>query len=326
MKRRDFIAGIGAAVWPLAARAQAQRRVGVLMNSAPQLGEQASYLGTFVEGMRKLGWTDGENFRLETRWSAGDVNLIQRYATELVQWNPDVLVVASSANLAAVRRATSTIPIVFTIVSDPVAQGFVSNLQHPGGNITGFGEDEAPVAAKWLDLLRQMAPRLTRCALVFNPETGPQYTIFLSAIKVASAWLGVEEVAAIPIHNLAEIEPAIASFSREPNGGLIVSTDSFLRRNVKLIVESAARNRVPAIYPTYEYVTAGGLMYYFADLTEQFRQAPFYVDRILKGAKPGDLPVQLPTKFRFAINRKTADSLGVEIPLGLLLFADEVIE
>jgi putative ABC transport system substrate-binding protein len=325
MRRREFIAGLGStAAWPVVGRAQQPRRVGVLMNGT-QRPLTESYLATFLEGLRKLGWIEGQNLRVETRWSAGDVNLIRGYAAELAQWKPDVLLAASSANLAALQRATNTVPIVFTVVSDPVAQGFVPNLVHPGGNITGFGEDESPIAAKWLELLKQMAPGLVRVGLVFNPETGPQYTVFLSAIRVAAASAAIE-VVSLPVHETAEIEPAIAGFSRRPNGGLIFSTDSFLTSHAKLIVESVRQYQIPAMYTVDRYMDEGGLMYYFAVLSEQFRQAALYVDRILKGTKAGELPVQLPTKFEFIINRKTARALGIDVPLGVLLFADRVIE
>jgi ABC-type uncharacterized transport system substrate-binding protein len=327
MRRRDFITLLGGAAvaWPLAARAQQQKRVGVLMSRAATEHWQAQ-LAMFMQGIRKLGWIEGQNLQTEVRWSAADPSLTQAYATDLVGlFKPDVLLSQSSVNLAALQRATKTIPIVFMSVADPVDQGFVPNLTHPGGNITGFANPEFSIAGKWADLIKQMAPSITRIAFVFNPEE-PQNRLFLRALEVAAPSLGVEVMAAL-VHSTVELETTLARVAREPNIGLIFS-GVFLGSRAKLIVETVAHHKVPAIYGTVEeaFMAEGGLMHYFSDPSEPFRLAPFYVDRILKGAKPGDLPVQLPTKFKFIVNRKTAGALGIEVPLGLLLAADEVIE
>jgi putative ABC transport system substrate-binding protein len=238
-------------------------------------------------------------------------------------FKPDVLLSQSSLNLAALQRATSTIPIVFLSVADPVEQGFVPNLTHPGGNITGFGNPEFSIAGKWADLIKQIAPSITRVAFVFPPEE-PQSRRFLRAVEVAAPSLGVDVMAA-PVHSTVELEATLAPLAREPNIGLIFSS-TFPSLGIKLIVDTVARYRLPAIYVDEVATAEGGLMHYFSDYSEQFRLAPFYVDRILKGVKPGDLPVQLPTKFKLTINRKAASALGLEVPLGLLLAADEVIE
>jgi putative tryptophan/tyrosine transport system substrate-binding protein len=328
MRRREFITLLGgaAAAWPVAARAQQQKRVGVLMNGAATDPTGQANLTTFMQGLRKLGWIDGQNLQLEVRWSATDLGRMEAYATDLVGlFKPDVLLAVTTANLAALQRATRTIPIVFTSVSDPVAQGFVPNLFHPGGNITGFSLYEFSIAGKWADLLKQMAPSIARVALVFNPESSPQSKFYVSAVEAAAPSLGVEVMAA-PVRSTAEIEATLARLAREPNIGLIFPTGNFISSRAKLIVETAARYRLPAIYADEAYMPEGGLMQYRADGSEPFRLAPFYIDRILKGAKPGDLPVQLPTKFKFTVNRKTASALGIDVPLGLLLAADEVIE
>jgi ABC-type uncharacterized transport system substrate-binding protein len=328
MQRREFVTILGgaAAAWPLAAKAQQPERLGVLMSGTATEPQQQSYLATFVQGLRKLGWIDGQNLRIEVRWSGADLSLTQAYATDLVGlFKPDVLLAAGTANLVALQRATMTIPIVFTNVSDPVEQGFVPNLTHPGGNITGFAALEFSTTGKWADLLKQMAPSIKRVALVFNPELSPASKLYGSAAEAAARSLGVEVMTA-PVHSTAEVEAMLARLSREPNIGLIFPNNAFTRLRVKLIVETVARYRLPPIYAEEAFVAEGGLMYYRNDQREPFRLAPFYVDRILKGAKAGDLPVQLPTRFKFTVNRKTASALGIEVPLGLLLAADEVIE
>jgi putative ABC transport system substrate-binding protein len=325
--RREFIAGLGgAAAWPLAARAQERKRLGVLMSRTATEPWQ-SQLTIFMQGMRKLGWIEGQNLETKVRWSAGDQSLSQTYATDFVDlFKPDVLLSQSSVNLEALQRATSTIPIVFLGVADPVEQGLVPNLARPGGNITGFSNPELSVVGKWVDLMKQMAPSITRVAFVFDPEE-PQNRLNLRAVEAAAPSVGVGLVAE-PVRSTAEIDPTLERVAREPNIGLIVSGGPSLSVRAKLIVETVARYRLPTIYGGFgeEFMAEGGLMYYFSDHSEQFRLAPFYVDRILKGTKPGDLPVHLPTKFKLTINRKTATALGIEVPLGLLLAADEVIE
>ena len=327
--RRKFLATLGgAAAWPLAARAEPSdqmRRVGVLMNGAETDPVNQSWLAAFVQAFKNLGW-DGQNVRIDLRWSAGDAERARTYAAELIGLRPDVILTASSLNLTSTQRATTTIPIVFTLVSDPIAQGFVSNLPHPGGNVTGFTNYEVSIGGKWLDLLKQIAPGIARVAVMFNPDTSPQSRFFVSSVEAAAPSFGVHATA-VPVRDTADIEPAIVGFSRQPNGGLIFPTDTFtfLRRN--LIVDLAARYRLPAIYAYREFTEAGGLMRYSADdYHDQFRQAASYVDRILKGAKPGDLPIQQPTKYALSINLKAARALGIDVPMGLLLRTDEVIE
>jgi putative tryptophan/tyrosine transport system substrate-binding protein len=328
--RRNFIAALGGAAfgWPLPAWAQqagAVRRVGVLMNNKPTDPAYQSYYTELTQTLQKLGWRDGQNLRLDVRWSAGDPQLIHYYAGELVAMTPDLIVASSSANLIAVLRATQTIPIVFLQVSDPVAQGLVPNLAHPGGNITGLSAYELAMGSKWLDLLKQMVPALSRVGVVFNPDTSPQSKLFLRSIESSASSFGVTATAA-PVHDEAGIVQAIKGLTGEPSGGLLFSSDSFLVIRHKLIVETTAHYRVPAIYNEEEFVREGGLMYYGVVFENQFRQAAIYVDRILKGAKPGDLPIELPTTFKLIVNLRTARTLGIEVPMGLMMRADELIE
>jgi putative ABC transport system substrate-binding protein len=328
MRRRKFITLLGgaAAAWPLAVRAQEVKRLGVLMSGAATEPAAQSNVATFVQGLRKLGWIDGQNLRIEVRWSAGDPTRMEAYATDLVGlFKPDVVLTSTTGNLAALQRATRTIPIVFTAVSDPVEQGFVPNLTHPGGNITGFANPEFSIAGKWADLIKQMAPSTRRVALVFNPEASPQSRLYVSAVEAAAPSLGVAVMAA-PVLSTAELEATLARLAREPAIGLIFPPNIFSRLRAKLIVETVARYRLPTIYADEAFMAEGGLMHYRNDQSEPYRLAPFYVDRILKGTKPGDLPVRLPTKFVFIVNRKTASALGIDVPLGLLLAADDVIE
>jgi putative ABC transport system substrate-binding protein len=327
--RREFITLLGgAAAWPIAARAQQggqPKRVGVLMNSEETDPVYKAYLGYLVQGLRKLGWIEGQNLGIEVRWSAGEAERARSLASELLRLSPDVLLASSTTNLAALLRLGPTMPIVFVLVSDPVAQGFVSNMAHPGGNITGFSAFEFSIADKWIELLKQISPGLAHVAFVFNPDTSPQSKFFISSLGSAAPSLAVEATAA-PVHAAADIQRAIETVSRRPNGGLIFPTDSFLTTHRQLIVELAARHRVPAIYGLPEYVEIGGLMSYSVDWDNQFRQAAVYIDRIFKGAKPGDLPVQSPTKYSLVINLKTAKALGIEVPTNLLLTADDYIQ
>jgi putative ABC transport system substrate-binding protein len=331
LKRREFFTLIGgaASAWPLAARAQQEhKRLGVLMGAAAGDPLGQPQVATLMQGLRKLGWIDGQNLQTEVRWTAANPNFIQAYATDLVGlFKPDVLLANSTAVLVALQKATSTIPIVFTVVADPVEQGLVPSLTHPGGNITGFVSNEFSVAGKWADLLKQMASSITRIAYMYNPETAPPSARYASAIEDAGRKLGVEVLVA-PVHSTADIEATLAGLGSDSKTGLIVSPGNFLALRAKLIVETVARLRIPAIYAgsAADFASEGGLMQYFADPLEQFRLAPFYVDRIFRGGKPGDLAVRLPTKFKFIVNRKTASALGIDVPLGLLLAADEVIE
>jgi putative ABC transport system substrate-binding protein len=330
MKRRDFLTLLGgaAAAWPIAARAQqgsAIRRVGVLMNGVETDPDYQAYLAAFMQGLRKLGWIEGQNLHVDVRWNAGDAERARAVAGELLQLSPDVILAASTPNLAELLRRAPTMPIVFVLVSDPVAQGFVSNLAHPGGNITGFSSFEFSIGGKWIELLKQIAPGLAHVAVVFNPDTSPQSKFLFDSIKTVAPSLGVE-VTAATVHDVPGIEQAIETVSRRPNGGLVFPTDTFLTVHRQLIVESTASHRVPAIYANQFYPPSGGLMSYTYDYDTQFRQAAVYIDRILKGAKPGDLPVQSPTRYSFVINLKAAKALGIEVPTNLLLIADDYIQ
>jgi putative ABC transport system substrate-binding protein len=277
----------------------------------------------FVQALRKLGWIDGQNLRLDIRWHENNSERGRTFATELVAIAPDVILTAGTPQLTALLRATRTVPIVFLQVSDPVTQGFVASLAQPGGNITGFTAFEFSMGSKWLDLLKQMVPSLARVAVMFSPDT-PQSKFWLNAVEAAGP-PGVEVMAA-PVHDAGEIELAIERLASTPNSGLIVPTDNLLTLHSKLIADLTTRHRIPAIYNTPEYLMDGGLMYYGYVRTDQFRQAAVYVDRILKGATPGDLPIQAPAKFELMINLKTAKALGIEIPMGLMLRADELVE
>ena len=331
MRRREFIALIGgaAATWPRGVRAQSKdstRHIGMLMNNVATDQLYQSYVDVLVKTLQTLGWREGQNLRVDVRWTEGKPDLIHSYAMELVATAPDLIVASSTANLKAVLPATRSIPIVFLLVSDPVVQGFISNLARPGGNMTGFSAYEFSMGAKWLDLLKQMAPSLTRIGVMFNPDTSPQSQLFLRSIEAAAPGFGVQAIAA-PIHDSTEIARAIGDIGREPNGGLLFPTDNFTGVHNDEIVELAARYRLPAIYSNSEVAARkGGLMYYGIDYVPQFRQAAVYVDRILKGARPGDLPVQMATDFKLIINLKTAHALGLEIPMGLMMRANEIIE
>jgi len=329
MKRREFIAGISAtAMWPLAARAQQgdrMRRVGVLIQYAESDAEGQVRLAAFREGLQKLGWTVGENLKIDYRWAVSTEERARSAAAELLGLSPDVIFANTTLPLRAVQHATHTIPIVFTTIMEPVGQGFVASLAHPGGNTTGFSYLEVSVGGKWLNLLKEIAPRITRVACMFNPQRGP-YSVGISLFaQEAAQRLGVQYVAA-PVFELTEIEPVMTTFAREPNGGLIVSPDAFTITHREQIIALAARYRLPAIYAERNFATGGGLVSYGADYVDHFRQAASYVDRILRGASPAELPVQQPTKFYLVINLKTAKALGLEVPPRLLALADEVIE
>jgi putative ABC transport system substrate-binding protein len=331
IRRRELITVLGgAAAWPLAARAQQAggvRRIGVLIGGAATDTIRQSALAAFVEGLRELGWTEGQNLRIDVRWNAGGVELGQLYAAQLIGLMPDVILAATTTSLAVIRQATNRVPIVFLQVSDPVAQGFVASLRHPGGNLTGFSDNEFSIGGKWLGLLKEAAPDLTRVAVMFNPNTSSQAQFYLRSIEAAAPRLNVH-TSAVLLHASADIEPALASFARQPNGGLILPTDVFINLHQRLIAELAARNRLPSIGAREDFPKDGGLMYYGTNvnLADQYRQAAIYVDRILKGTKPGDLPVQLRDKFTLSVNLKTAKALGLTLSSGLLSIADEVIE
>jgi putative ABC transport system substrate-binding protein len=331
MKRRAFITLLGGAAvtWPLSAHAQqpvGMRRVGVLIQGDGTDAERKSWLSIFTRGLSELGWTDGRNLRMDVRWAGNNVDRMQMLARELADLQPDAILASGTPATGALQRATRTIPIVFVLVGDPVGRGFVASLPRPGGNITGFGDAEAAIAGKWLELLTQIAPGIKRAAIVFNPDTGAYVkSYYLPAFEAAARSLNVTPIAA-PVQSEAEIETIITSFGREPGGGLVDPGDAFLTGHRALVISLAARNNVPVMYYGAALVREGGLISYGYDIKIHFRQAADYVDRILRGAKPADLPAQLPTKFEMALNAKTAKALGLAVPLALQVAADEVIE
>jgi putative ABC transport system substrate-binding protein len=328
MRRREFITLLGGAtaVWSFAARAQQMRRVGVLMNGPATDSVSQAYLAAFVQALRQAGWIEGKNLRIDIRWNAGGTALGQTYAAQLVGLQPDVIFAATTTNLDVVRQATTTLPVVFVQVSDPVAQGFVASLTKPGGNLTGFSAYEFSIGGKWLDLLKEIAPGLARAGVMFNPDQSPQSKFFMKAVDAAALSHGVR-ASAVVVGSVADIETGIANFAREPNGGLILPTDTFTRLHRKLIVQLAERHRLPAISWDPEFPRVGGLMCYSVTVStpDQYRQAAGYVDRILKGAQPGDLPIQQADKFTLVINLKTAKALGLTVPLPLVGLADETV-
>jgi putative ABC transport system substrate-binding protein len=330
MTRRQFITLLGgaAAVWSLGARAQQgerMRRVGVLIQLAESDSEGQARLAAFREALQKLGWKTGGNLQIDYRWGTSSDERASAGAMELLKLAPDVILANSSVSLRAIQKATRSVPIVFTTVIEPVAQGFVASLAHPGGNTTGFSYLESSVGGKWLDLLREIAPHITRVAFMFNPQRGP-YSVEISHFaQEAAQKLAVQFVAA-QVFQPADIEPVMTTLAREPGGGLIVSPDAFTVTHGKVIIDLAARYGLPAIYAERNFTAAGGLMSYGADYVDHFRQAATYVDRILRGEKPADLPVQQPSKFDLVINLKTAKALGLTISNSIQLLADEVIE
>ena len=328
MRRREFIAGLGsAAAWPLVARAQQGgrvRRIGVLMNGASDDPEAQTRNAAFLQGLQEWGWAIGRNVRIDTRWAVGDTDRLRRYAAELVALAPDVIQATGASGVAASQRATRTIPIVFANVTDPVGAGLVASLARPGGNTTGFMFTEYGMSGKVLELLKQIAPRVTRAAVLRDSTVAGQIGQFAAIGSVAPS-LGVE-VSPVDVLDAGEIERAITDFARRPNGGLIVVGSSAALLHRGLIIALAAKHQLPAIAPYHIFVTDGGLISYGPDSIDQYRQAARYVDRILKGEKPADLPVQAPNKFELAINLKTAKALGLTIPERLLATADEVIQ
>jgi putative ABC transport system substrate-binding protein len=316
-------------IWPLAAPAQQTRLVGVLMNGNSNELPLQGFVAAFVQGLRDRGWTEGKNLKLEFRWNGGNAERARNFASDLVALSPAAIMCASTANLLALKNATTTIPIVFVQVSDPVAQGFVSSLTRPGGNATGFIAFEFSIGGKWLELLKQIAPGVAHVAVMSNPETSPQTRFFIRAIEAAASGFNMR-VEAAPVRSMQDIERAIEKVASEPNGCIIVPTDSYTRTRGQQIAALALKFRVPMIAAYSEFIDHGGLMFYGPTanerLDDQFREAASYTDRILKGTKPGDLPVQAPSKFSLFINRKTATAFGLEIPPRLLFTADKVIE
>jgi putative ABC transport system substrate-binding protein len=330
VKRREFIAGLGStAAWPLAARAQQperMRRIGVLMRHAESDPDGRIWLSALEQGLTQLGWANGQNLRIDVRWAAGDVERMRKLAKELVELQLDMMLANSTAATRALSRETGSIPIVFVAISDPVGDGFVAGLPRPGGNLTGFINLEASIGGKWLQILADIAPGLRRAAFMFNPETAPgRGSYYLPSFEAAARALKVTPIAA-RVQSDAEIEKVITSLGGEPGGGLVVMPDNFPVAHRAIVISQAARNRIPAVYWISVFAQDGGLLSYGADEVEIMRRSASYVDRILRGAKPGDLPVELPTKYELVINRRTAKALDLTIPETLLAIADEVIQ
>jgi putative ABC transport system substrate-binding protein len=329
MKRRDFITLLGgaAASWPFATRAQQAdrvRRIAVLNAFGENDPEPKRWLSGFLQGLQELGWTNGRNLRMDVRWTASNVDLMPIFAKELIDLQPDVILTNSTPLTAILQRETQTIPIVFVAVADPVGNGFVTSLPRPGGNITGFISQEAPIAGKWLELLTEIAPGVTRAAIMFNPDTAPGgVSYYLSAFEAAARPLKVASIAA-PIHNDAEIETVITSLGREPRGGLVVMPDAFMIVHRTSVISLAARNNVPAVYPHSLFLRDGGLISFGPDYADLYWRAASYVDRILRGTKPEGLPVEVPVKFEMTLNAKTARALGLAVPQSILLRADVI--
>ena len=328
MRRREFMTVLGGAAigWPLAARAQGERmrRIGVLMGIAESDPARQSLVAAFTEALQELGWSSGRNIRIEYRWGAGDAERIRNFARELVEMQLDLIVGHTTPVVAALKAQTRTIPIVFTQVSDPVGSGFIDGFAKPGGNITGFTNLESSMGSKLGELLKEVAPTITRVAVMFTPDTAPDRgTYFLRPVEAAAPSLHVEVIPA-PVHNDAEIESAITTLV--PGTGLIVMPDIFILAHRERILALADRHRMPAAYAYRLFAASGGLLSYATDLADLFRRAARYVDRILTGTKPAELPVQQPTKFELVINLKTAKTLGLNVPLSLQAGADEVIE
>jgi len=329
MKRREFITllGGGAAAWPLAARAQQRermRRIGVLLPATADDSEYQAWVGAFLQGLGQLGWTIGRNVRIDTRWATANAVEIRRHAAELATLAPDVILAHGDSTVGAMLQATRTVPIVFPIVADPVGAGYVDSLAPPGGNATGFLAFEYSLSGKWPELLKQIAPYVTRAAVLRDPAN-PSGTGQFGVIQAVAPSLRVE-VSPVNVRDAGEIEGAVAAFARSPNGGLIVTGSALTARHRDLIVTLAARHKLPAVYSNRFFVATGGLVSYGPDFVDQYQRAAGYVDRILKGEKPADLPVQAPTRYELVINLKAAKALGLDVPPTLLARADEVIE
>jgi ABC-type uncharacterized transport system substrate-binding protein len=332
VRRREFITLLGgaAAAWPVAARAQRpdrMRRVGVLVGSAGDDLEMKGRLEGFRQELELLGWSEGRNIRIDIRFAlAPSADQAHRLAKELVALRPEVILAQSTAVTVALQQETSAIPIVFVNIADPIGSGFIASLARPGGNLTGLQLFEASVAGKWLAMLKEIAPQIVRAAVVINPKTASYYHYFVHAAQGAAPPLAIDPILTPVENDAADIERAIESFARVPSGSLVLLPDNTISVHRDLIIALAARHRLPAVYSIRDYVVAGGLMCYATSRVEQFRQAASYVDRILRGARPAELPVQAPTKYETVLNLKTAKALGLTVPPGLLVAADEVIE
>jgi putative tryptophan/tyrosine transport system substrate-binding protein len=329
MRRRDFISLLGSAALALPDFSSAQERV-------PQIGMLSAYaesdpagqasVAAFREGLQQLGWTEGRNIHVEMRWAASDMALLQQFAKELVAMQPALILSANTLTTAALLQQTRTIPIIFANVADPVGAGFLASLARPGGNVTGFSNLEASMAGKWVELLKEIAPDVTKVAAMFNPDSAPgRGAYFLGPLQTAAASFGVR-VVAVPVRDKAAIESVLADLARQPNSGLIVTSDIFLIAHRVEITSLAARHRIPAIYPYRVFAEVGGLVSYGSVLIDNYRRAAAYADRILKGAKPNELPVQAPVKFELVVNLKTARALNISVPLPIQQRADEMIE
>jgi len=330
VRRRAFITLLGgaAAVWPIAARGQqtgAMRRVAFLHGLAESDPEVQARIAAFREGLEFLGWVQDRNIQIEHRFASGDIARIRQYVAELVNSPPDVIAATGTPVLAALKEATRSIPIVFSVVNDPAGQGFVANLARPGGNITGFSYIDFPMIGKWLEIMKEVIPGVRRITLMFNPETAPYYPVFLGEFRAAASPLPAQ-VSVSPVRNETEIDAAVSTFGRESGGGLIAAPDPFINTYRALIISLAYSHRLPTLFAFRQHVRDGGLMSYGPDSVDIVRHSASYVDRILRGAKPAELPVQAPTKYELAINLKTAKALGLEVPPTLLARADEVIE
>ena len=330
MRRRDLIALLGgaAASRPLAAYAQQSnpvRRLAVYMTLAEGDPEAQREFAALQQGLAALRWIEGSNFHIDTRWATADPNSVRTSAAELVKLAPDVILASATDGLAAFRQETQTIPTVFVSVSDPVGQGFVESLAHPGDNITGFTAFEFSMGGKWIETLKEISPSVQRISVMFNPKTAPYFRLFLRSIEAGATPFSVKPIAT-PVQDLAEVESAMMALAAERNVGLICLSDSFTSVHRKTIISLAARYAIPAMFPWREFAADGGLLSYGPDRVDMYRRAPAYIDRILKGARAADLPVQQPTKFEFVINLKTAKALGLDVPATLLARADEVIE
>ena len=331
MTRRAFVLllGLAAVAWPLAAHARASepvRRVGILLGIAENDPVAQARVTTLRQGLKDLGWTDGDNIQLDFRFAAGEAARFQSAAAELVALGPAVIVAVTTPAVEAVRRNASAIPIVFLSVADPVRQGLVENLARPTGGITGFTNFESSMGGKWLDILKEIAPGIARVSLMFNPETSAYAELFFQSVAAAAPALAIKDVTKSPVRDATEIEAQISAIGREPGAGLIVLPDNLTVRHRKPIIAQVARQQIPAVYPFRSFATDGGLMVYGIDQNDAFIRAASYVDRILKGAKPADLPVQAPTKFDLVINLKTAKALGLTVSPWLLAIANDVIE
>jgi ABC-type uncharacterized transport system substrate-binding protein len=328
-KRREFMALVcGTAAWPLAALAQQaerMRRVGVLMAYDESDQEAKARVAMFREGLQALGWTDGRNIQINIRWATSDAEKIGRLAQELAASQPDVALSSTTPTTEALLRQTRTIPIVFATVADPVGSGFVTSLSRPGGNSTGFTNIEGSMAGKWLELLKQIAPGVNRVALLFNPATAPYAEIYIGPFRTAATAFGVEAIVT-PVSDSAELDTALAALASTPNGGLMVIPGPFMSNRSAQIISLTARHRLPAVFPFRYYAELGGLLSYGSDQQDNYRRAAAYVDRILRGEKAGELPVQAPVKFALTINLKTAKAFGLTVPAALLAQADDVIE